>query len=71
MILFHGSRAYAAAVLLLALRAARLFAWAAAASLTQAPSSHALRRVSMRSLLHGPCPATTRLNSDQSIGPCS
>lgn len=42
-----------------AFRAARFSACATAASRTQAPSSHALTRVRMRSRLHGPLPLRT------------
>src|SRR6516225_10470646 len=49
-------------------RCLRLSAKAAAASRTQAPSSYALRRAAIRSRLHGPLPASTSLNSVQSIG---
>src|SRR2546423_12747086 len=48
-----------------------LFACAVAASRTQAPSSQALTRAARRSRLHGPSPASTRLNSLQSIVPKS
>jgi hypothetical protein len=39
------------------------------ASLTQAPSSWARMRASIRSLLHGPLPWMTCQNSSQLIGP--
>src|SRR5580700_6442458 len=60
-----------AAASFLASRAARLAAWAAAASLTHAPPSCAARRPAIRCALHGPLPLMTRLNSAQSGWPKS
>src|SRR5581483_12172893 len=61
--------AYSAAARLLAARAACFLAYAIAASRTQAPSCSTCRRTFMRWRLQGPSPASTRLNSDQSMGP--